>query len=123
MKALGLSVFIPEWALPWIAVAAVGSFILGANRMGTSLIALLVLDIVVAPLLAPVLAGIPLWALLLLLVVVALLTVHGVITAVFGHEAAGHFTGTWLVRIGDLLLLGPFRLLGGLVRFIVRLWT
>lgn len=118
MKLLGLSVFLPGWALPWVVVAAVAAFIIGARRLGIALAILLVMDQVAAPLLAPVLAELPWWVLALVTLVVVLLVVHGLIAAVFGAEAAGHFTGTWLVRITDLLIIGPFRAIRYLLRIL-----
>jgi hypothetical protein len=112
-----LGLFLPDWALPWVAVGAVAAWILGLRGIGVSLAVLFVADTVLAPFLEPWLDTVPPWALVAGLVIVTLLVLQGFVVALFGREAWGHFAGTWLVRLGDLLLLGPFRALGAILRW------
>ncbi len=111
------TLFLPDWALPWMVVLAIAAWILRARALA-GLAALIVLaDVVIGPLVAPWLDAIPLWALLPLLPIIGLLLLHGLIVAAFGPETAGQVTGTYLVRLLDLIFLGPFRL----IRFLLRL--
>ena len=122
MKTFSLAtLFLPEWALPWVAVFGLVAWIVGARALGVAAAILLLAELVFAPLLAPWLATLPDWALLLIGGVMVLLVLHGIIDFLFGKEAAGHVSGTYLVRLFDFLLLGPFRLLGRLLRGLTRL--
>lgn len=109
-----LGLFIPEWMIPWCVVAAIGAAILGWSRIATSLSLFVAVDVLVWPLLEPWLDQLPVWALVLGAILLPLLVVHSLIALVFGEAAAGQFTGTWLVRIADALLLGPLRMLRSL---------
>lgn len=117
MKSLTLgTLFLPEWALPWVFVVAIAAWIVGARALATAASLLLMVELVIAPLLAPWLATLPAWVLFLIGALMVLLVLHGVVEFLFGQEAAGHVTGSYLVRLIDFLILGPFRLLGSLVR-------
>jgi hypothetical protein len=117
MKTLSFStLFLPEWALPWVFVLAVAAWILGARPLAIAAALILVFEVVVAPLLAPWLATLPTWALLLIGAVMLLMLLHGAIELLFGSKTAGHVTGVYLVRLLDAFTLGPFRLLGRLLR-------
>lgn len=111
-----LTWFIPEWAYPWLIVGAIGAWIIGANRLAIALTVLVLLDLVLAPLIAPWLEEQPAWVLALLLIIVALMILNGVISLLFGKEAGGHVVGTYVVRILDLLIRGPFRVVRRLFR-------
>jgi hypothetical protein len=114
------TLFLPEWALPWIVVLAVAAWILGARALAGVAIAVVIADVVIAPLLAPWIEALPTWAFVLILVVFALTVINGLLVLLFGREAAGQVTGTYLVRLIDFIFLGPFRLLRFLVRAILR---
>lgn len=116
MKTFSLATFfLPEWALPWVAVLGIAAWIMGARPLALAAAMLLLAELVLAPLLAPWLTTLPVWALLLLGGIMVLMVLHGVVDVLFGKETAGHITGTYLVRLLDALLLGPFRLLGRLL--------
>lgn len=117
MKAFTLgTLFLPEWALPWVFIVGIGAFIVGARALAISAAVLLTAEFILAPLMAPWLSTLPTWVLLLMGGVVLLLVLHGVIDFLFGKETAGHVSGTYLVRLIDFLLLGPFRLLKAILR-------
>ena len=116
MRIIELSLFVPGWAIPWLVVLTIAAWIVGAKQFALGLTVLLIMDQVVAPLLEPYLATLPTWVLALVTATVILLVIHGLIVMIFGKEAAAHFTGTWLVRISDLLILGPFRMIRVLLR-------
>ena len=116
MRLLELSFFIPAWAIPSLFVLTIAAWIVGAKRFALGLTVLLVVDQIVAPLLEPYIRTLPTWVLALLTAIVLLLVIHGLIATLFGKEAAGTFTGKWLVRISDLLILGPFRVIRILLR-------
>lgn len=115
----GLALLMPEWMLPWVAVAAVAAWILGARRAAIALGLFFAMDVLVAPALAPWLAEQPAWALALLTLAMGLMMLQGLLTFLFGRGATDHFVGTWLVRIVDLLLLGPFRVVLALLRLLM----
>ena len=122
MKTFSLAtLFLPEWALPWVAVFGFVAWIVGARALGVAAAVLLLAELVLAPLLAPWLTTLPDWALLLIGGVMVLLVLHGIIDFLFGKETAGYVSGIYLVRLCDFLLLGPFRLLGRLLRGLTRL--
>lgn len=122
MKTFSLATFfLPEWALPWLAVFGLVAWIVGARSLGVAAAILLLAELVLAPLLAPWLETLPDWALFLILGVMVLLVFHGVIDFLFGKETAGHVSGTYLIRLFDFLLVGPFRLLGRFLRGLTRL--
>ncbi len=114
-----IGLFFPEWWTPWIGVAAVAFAIMGAGRMAAALGTFVAIDLIVAPLLEPWLEQLPPWASALIVIVLGLLVIHSLISLAFGPEAAGTFTGTWLVRISDMLILGPFRILRTLFRLLM----
>lgn len=117
MKSFSLAtLFLPNWTLPWVVVVGLAAWIMGARALGTAAAILLLSDLVLAPLLAPWLATLPAWTLWLLGALMWLMILRGVIETMFGKSTAGHVTGTYLVRIFDALLLGPFRFVFRLLR-------
>ena len=117
MKTFSLAtLFLPTWALPWVAVVGVLAWIVGARALAVASGLLLAAEFVVAPLLEPCLATLPTWSLMLIGVVMALTVAHGIIDFLFGKETASHVTGTYLVRLLDFLMFGPFRMLGRFLR-------
>ena len=110
-----LLVFSPDWLTVWFLVAAAGAFILGAKAAGYSLMAWPILDWIVLPIFEPAIDQLPLMWVAVIGAVITLIILQGLLSLVFGKEAAGHVIGTYLVRLLDLLFVGPFRLLG-------RLW-
>lgn len=120
MRVQGLALFAPEWLTVWFAVAAVGAFILGFRRAGTALMGWPIIDWVVLPMVDPILDQLPGWAVASLLVVVGLVILQGLLSLLFGPEAVGHVVGTYLVRLIDFLVLGPFRALRWLFRMLVN---
>ena len=122
MKTFSLAtLFLPEWALPWVAVVGLVAWIVGARSLGVAAAILLLAELVLVPLLAPWLATLPDWALFLIAGVMVLLMLHGIIDFLFSKGTAGHVSGTYLVRLFDFLLIGPFRLLGWFLRGLTRL--
>ena len=113
---LTLLMFSPDWIAPWVCLGAVVSWILGARRLAGWLAGLGLGSIILIPLLDPLLAMVPLPLLIISLPVLALLLIHQVLAGVFGQGPADHFTGTWLVRVGDFILTAPFRLLRRVLR-------
>lgn len=109
MRLQGLSVLIPDWLTIWFAVAAVGAFILGFKRAGVALLGLPVIDWIVLPFVEPVIDQLPRWALVVVFIVAGLVLLHGLLTTVFGRDAVGHASGTYLVRLIDFIVLSPFR--------------
>lgn len=117
MKTFSLAtLFLPEWALPWVAVIGVAAWILGARVLGVAAALLLLTELLLAPLLAPWIATLPTWGLLMLAAALVIVVLHQVIDLLFGKETAGHVTGTYVVRLLDVILLGPIRLLARLLR-------
>ena len=54
MKTLSFStLFLPEWALPWVLVLAITAWILGARPLATAAAFIFAFEVFVAPLLAP----------------------------------------------------------------------
>lgn len=115
-----IGLFFPEWLTPWIGVAAIAAAIMGWSRLAISLGAFVAIDIFVFPLIEAWLDELPAWASALAVILLALLIIHTIIALVFGEEAAGTFTGTWLVRISDALILGPFRIVRSLWRLLME---
>jgi len=105
------SFFFPEWLTPWIGIAAVAAAIMGMKKIAASLGFFFAIDVFVMPILDPWLGELPIWVLAIALLLFPLLLLNAIISFIFGGEAAGQFTGTWIVRIFDFLLLAPFRLL------------
>ena len=97
---------LPEWAQPWVAIGGLIAWVVGARALGMVAAILLL-----APFLAPWLTTLPDWVLWLSGGVMLLLVLHSVIYLLFGKETAGHVSGSYLIRLFDFLLLGPFRLL------------
>ena len=122
MKTFSLAtLFLPEWVLPWVGVFGIIAWIVGARTLGMAAAIFLLAELVLAPLLSPWLSTLPGWALFLIGGVMVLLVLHGFIDVLFGKETAGHVSGTYLIRLLDFLFLGPFRLLGHLLRALTRL--
>lgn len=120
MRVQGLALFALEWLTVWFAVAAVGAFILGFRRAGAALMGWPIIDWIVLPLVDPIIDQMPAWAVAALVVVVGLVMLQGLLSLLFGPEAVGHVVGTYLVRLIDFLLLGPFRALRWLFSMLVR---
>lgn len=111
MRATGLGLLLPEWAMVWCFVIAGAAFILGARRPALLLVAVPLFHWLVWPAVSQVFFDLPFLMQALITVLVPLLAVHGLISLVFGREAAGHFSGNWLVRLGDFLILTPARII------------
>ena len=62
--------FMPEWLLPWIAVLAVGSLIMGARTLALIAFSLLAVEILLVPMLSVWLELWLLWALVLMTAVI-----------------------------------------------------
>ena len=123
MNSLQLALFfIPEWALPWIAVIGAAAWILEIRSIAFMAGVVLFIEFILAPILAPIIMILPNWALFLLSATVVLSLLSGAITFLFGKEAAGHVVGTYIVRVIDLSLFGPFRLIRRIIQvFIFRI--
>jgi hypothetical protein len=90
MKTLSFStLFLPEWALPWVLVLAITAWILGARPLAIAAAFIFMFEVIVAPLLAPWLATLPTPALLLIGAVMALMIFHGAIELLFGKRPPG----------------------------------
>lgn len=98
----------PTWTLPWFALAAVIAFLMRDLRLSLALAMVPLLRLVLIPTLWPVVAEFPVWALLILAVVIVIHTLHRLIVLVFGKQAAGHFTGSVLVSGAAWMLRTPF---------------
>ncbi len=109
MRFQGFAILAPEWLTMWFAVAAVGAFILGFNRTGTALLGWPIIDWIVLPIIEPVIDQLPGWVVAVIVAVIALVMLQGILSLLFGRAAVGHVVGTYLVRLIDLVFLGPFR--------------
>jgi len=103
-----------------MVVGAIAAWIAGARRLAGALTLFVAVDVLVLPMIEPWLKAQPLWMLAPMVLLAVLLVINSLLTFLFGPEAAGHFVGAWLVRIGDLLLFGPFRAIRALLRLLRR---
>lgn len=101
--------FLPDWIIEWLAIAAGVSVILRAYRIAGLLAFPVFVRWVAWPTAKPFYDSIPEWQKFLIIALVGLIVLQGLIRLVFGREATGHFTGTMLVRLFDLVFFGPFR--------------
>lgn len=115
-----LIIFAPEWLTVWFAAAAAGALILGFKQTAYALMAWPVIDWIVLPIFEPVIDQQPAWVAAVIIAVISLIILQGLLALVFGKEAAGHVIGTYLVRLLDLLFIGPLRFLGRLWQAIYR---
>ncbi len=111
------SLLLPDALTPWFAVGAVSAAVLGWQNIARGLAVLPLVNWIVLPLLDPFIDMLPLWVLLVIVPIAALMFLHAVVATLFGREAAGHVVGTYLVRLIDGLLLIP----AGTVRLIGRM--
>lgn len=110
MKSLSLTALtIPHWVLPWVVVFGLSAWILGARSLAKASALLLTVSLLAPPLLASWLSTLPVWSMDLLILLMWLMVLNGVVRALFGKSAAGHVTGTYIVRLLDTLLIGPLR--------------
>lgn len=114
------TLYLPEWALPWVAVFAVAAWIVGARALATAAVVVLLAELVLVPLLEPWIATLPLWALFVLLGVLAFTVEYDVIALVSNREIANKIMANQLSWLGKSLFLGPFRLLGFILRMFWR---
>lgn len=115
MLPTGVGFIVPDWAMIWFLIFAGAAFILGARRVAILVASVPLIRWFVWPVVADTFPELPLWIQILAIVLVPLLLIHGLITLVFGAPTAAHFTGAWLVRLGDLLLFSPTRGIRGLI--------
>jgi hypothetical protein len=117
-----IGMFFPEWLIPWIGVAAVATAILGLKRLAVSFGSFVAFDVFVMPWIKPWFEQLPPWVSIPAIVVFALLVIYALIALVFGEgvasQAIGQVIGTWLVRLLDVMILGPFYLLRWLFRLL-----
>ncbi len=106
---LELGMFLPEWVMPWICLVAIAAAIMGWNRLAAALGLFVAIDIFVFPMLEPFFDQLPIWVLILCVAFIPLYLLHSLIQFVFGKETAGTFTGIWLLRVSDAIILMPFR--------------
>ena len=117
MPLTGIGTLLPDWVLGWLMVAAIGGAIIGLpRRVVLGLAVPPAFRWVIMPAIGPWFSVQPLWLQAVAFLAVALLTAQSVLTLVFGKEAAGHFIGTMLVRVFDLVVLGVFRGVASLIR-------
>ena len=117
MQLSGIGMLIPDWVLGWLAVAAVGAAIIGLpRRIVFGFAAPPLFRWIILPNIDPWFAAQPFWFRTSAVLIISLLGIQAAITLVFGKQVAGHFVGTMLVRLFDLLLLGPLRGIAALIR-------
>jgi hypothetical protein len=107
---------IPDWLTVWIAVAAIAAWLVRAKRAAIALSFVLAGKWLVAPAFAPVMQSLPWWVGPLADATMMLLLMQAAIALVFGPAAAAAVIATLLLRVLDLLFLGPFRALRWLAR-------
>src|ERR1039458_8645538 len=115
-----LSHLIPEWTLPWIAVAAAVAFILGRPRAGSSFALTFILQAWLTPILKPWLDQQPLWLQAIWALVIWILLMQTIVSIIFGRRVGDGFATHWVIRVVDLLILGPFRGIAYLLRLLIR---
>ncbi len=114
------TLYLPEWAVPWVAVFAVAAWIVGARALATAAVVVLLAEFFLAPLLEPWIVMAPLWLLFLLMGVVALTVEYDVIALIFNRKIADQIVADQLSWLGKSVFLAPFRLLGFLLRLFWR---
>ncbi len=115
-----LSHLIPEWTLPWIAVAAAVAFVLGRPRAGSGFALAFILLTWLTPILKPWLEQQPLWLQAVWVLAVWILLMQAIISLIFGRAVGDGFATHWVIRIVDLLVLGPLRGIAYLLRVLIR---
>ncbi len=119
MPLKSLALITPDWLTIWVAILAIGAFILGFKRAGSALMAWPIIDWILLPILLPVIDQLPPWVALALAGIFSLLILQAFLMLIFPKEAVGHVIGTYLVRLCDFLLLGPFRSIRWLYRLFI----
>lgn len=114
MRVNPLTVLVPEWAMFWLAVAAVCALVLNARALAITLGAIPAFHWLLAPLLEPFIAAMPLWALCTGLLVFAAILLHAAIAFAFGDETASRVTSSLIVRSLEFIFVAPLRALRAL---------
>ncbi len=117
----GTGWLLPDWIFPWIGVVAVCGWILGLRRTAVVFGLVWAGHHLMALFLPHLLDRLPWWAWALIAFLAPLLLIHQFIRLLFGESAAGQFTGTWLLRIGDRILAAPFRGLANIIQWLRNL--
>jgi hypothetical protein len=119
------SMLLPDWIVLYMAIAGGAAFIVGARKLGVSLLLPAGLRWLIFPLLWPIFQHIPLALVFLAVPIVAifggLLILDRAVCLIYGPRAGGHVTGTYLVRIFDAIARGMMWSVAAPVRRIARL--
>ena len=92
------------------------AMIIGRRRFGFTLFVSAMALLVTAALRQHVMSQLPSWLVAPVAIAFALVTAVTLLRFLVNREAYGHVVGTYLVRLIDLIFLGPFRLLAWLFR-------
>jgi hypothetical protein len=116
-----LWLFLPDEALPLLIIGAALALIVGIfrPRAALGLIVSVLLLLILAPFVQLLIAALPGWLLLVLLVWTGLLIFHAVIEFFIGERAAAETVGALtadVIRFGFRLLFLPFRVLAWIFR-------
>lgn len=114
-----LWMLIPDEALVLIIVGIAFALMFGlvSGRAALGLVlGLVVLPILLAPFIELVLAGLPAWASLLVLLALALALLRALVAIFLGQRGSAHFVAILAADVVKVVFLAPFRI----VRWVVR---
>jgi hypothetical protein len=114
---------LPDDAFPLVILLAALLFLIGLRRTACGLLAVALLVPILGPFVEALMAGIPPWVSLLILVVFIVMLLQFLATAVLGHQAAAHMVGILaadMVRFALRCVFLPLRWLLTLCRALVR---
>ena len=115
-----LIMFMPSEFAVLMIVAAGLAMIVGARRVATGLLGAAMAIAFLPVLLAPVFDALPGWLLVGLLVFFGLGLVRALFELTIGKSSTNHMVGILAADVVRSMLLAPFRLLGWIVRLLLR---
>ena len=120
MRLMTLLAFLPDNAIPVLMVLAGLALVLQMPKLAMSLFTFSMMMILLPVFLEPFLDFLPAWALTGLLILFWLSVPFTIIYLIIGREAFAEMTGTLAADVVRFFFLVPFRVLGGILRFLRR---
>lgn len=111
MKGITPISFLPEEFIPVLLVSAGLAMILGARKIAGALILFVIISALLPTILAPILDVLPLWAVLVLGLVILLAISHEIMALFLGRKKATELLGNIIVGFVRGVLFFPFRVM------------
>jgi len=114
--------FIPKEALIFLIMGAGFALMFGQKNIAKWLMLLALTLAILPPFLEPIFSIMPNWIFILILVLLAFSMFRSLVVLLTGKEATDHMVGSLTADVVRFLFLAPFKMIRGLIRWLVNLF-